>query len=132
MSHLCAGAFFEIWNDSQKIINQDVEVGVAKPTIGRPTYKTHYNCRRRNVTILRMNRFLPLLAIVVSGVNSSAVVKLEVDTFESLTAGKTVFIKFFAPWVCLSDLASMILPSIVSFCFRETLLILLVVVFDSL
>jgi hypothetical protein len=39
MSHLCAGAFFEIWNDSQKIINQDVEVGVAKPTIGRPTYK---------------------------------------------------------------------------------------------
>ena len=31
---------------------------------------------------------------------SGSVVKLEVDTFDQLTAGKTVFIKFFAPWVC--------------------------------
>jgi len=45
-----------------------------------------------------MNRILFLLAIF-SGVDSSTVVKLDSDNFDALTAGRTVFIKFFAPWV---------------------------------
>ena len=32
---------------------------------------------------------------------SAAVLSLTPDNFESATSGKTVFIKFFAPWVCL-------------------------------
>jgi hypothetical protein len=46
-----------------------------------------------------MKQVLTLLAIFAAAVSGS-VVKLEVDTFDKLTAGKTVFIKFFAPWVC--------------------------------
>lgn len=45
-----------------------------------------------------MSRILLLLA-TISGVYSSSVVTLDADNFDALTAGKTVFIKFFAPWV---------------------------------
>lgn len=45
-----------------------------------------------------MNRIL-LLIVLISGVSASSVVKLDADNFDTLTAGKTVFIKFFAPWV---------------------------------
>lgn len=47
-----------------------------------------------------MKQVLTLLTIL-SATASGSVVKLEVDTFDKLTAGKTVFIKFFAPWVCM-------------------------------
>lgn len=43
---------------------------------------------------------LTILAASTMECVSGSVVKLEVDTFDQLTAGKTVFIKFFAPWVC--------------------------------
>ena len=46
-----------------------------------------------------MKQVLSLLTILAVTSVSGSVVKLEVDTFDTLTAGKTVFIKFFAPWV---------------------------------
>jgi hypothetical protein len=46
-----------------------------------------------------MKQVLVLIPFLAMGVASGSVVKLEVDTFDTLTAGKTVFIKFFAPWV---------------------------------
>ena len=46
-----------------------------------------------------MKQVFTLLTILAATVSGS-VVKLEVDTYDKLTAGKTVFIKFFAPWVC--------------------------------
>jgi hypothetical protein len=39
---------------------------------------------------------LLMLSLVASGV--SATVELTPDNWDEMTAGKTVFIKFFAPW----------------------------------
>jgi hypothetical protein len=51
-----------------------------------------------------MMQVLSLLTILAATTVSGAVVNLDVDNFDELTAGKTVFIKFFAPWVCVFKL----------------------------
>lgn len=43
---------------------------------------------------------ISLFVITTTNTVVGSVVKLDVDTVDTLTAGKTVFIKFFAPWVC--------------------------------
>ena len=40
-----------------------------------------------------------LLALFASAITASAVPSLTPENYDSLTAGKTVFLKFFAPWV---------------------------------
>ena len=47
--------------------------------------------------IPRISLHLLLLALM-TGAASAAVVELNSENFDDLTAGKVVFIKFFAPW----------------------------------
>ena len=45
-----------------------------------------------------MKLSLSIVATLVAAAQASTVPSLTPDNFESITAGKTVFIKFFAPW----------------------------------
>jgi hypothetical protein len=46
-----------------------------------------------------MKQYFTLISFLLIQSAGASVAKLEVETFDALTAGKTVFIKFFAPWV---------------------------------
>lgn len=54
---------------------------------------------------MQTNLFASVVKIFTTGLlfigaaGSSSVISLTEDNFDELTAGKTVFLKFFAPWV---------------------------------
>lgn len=56
---------------------------------------TIYTCTTISITMLRFTT----LALIATTVTASAVPSLTPENYDKLTEGKTVFLKFFAPWV---------------------------------
>jgi hypothetical protein len=57
----------------------------------------HLCCRIHRIVIVNMKVSAAVLSMIIASANAS-VTSLTPANYESLTEGKTVFLKFFAPW----------------------------------